>query len=57
MQANVTMFADMEADGGTVTLRLPVASARQLGLAPPDWKKDTRDRRSSATDGEEKQHA
>ncbi|MGF6727572.1 hypothetical protein P3T43_006964 [Paraburkholderia sp. GAS41] len=31
----------MEAAGGTVTLRLPAATARQLGLVPPDWKKDT----------------
>jgi hypothetical protein len=42
VQANVAMFADMEADGGTVTLRLPAATARQLGRVPPDWKKDTR---------------
>jgi hypothetical protein len=42
VQANVTMFADMEAAGGTVTLRLPAATARQLGLVPPDWKKDSR---------------
>jgi hypothetical protein len=34
---NVTMFADMEADAGTVLLRLPTATAKQLGLVPADW--------------------
>jgi hypothetical protein len=42
VQADVTMIGGMwGADAGTVLLRLPAATARQLGLVPPDWKKDT----------------
>jgi hypothetical protein len=41
IQADVTMIGSLwGADAGTVTLRLPAATARQLGLVPGDWKKD-----------------
>lgn len=40
VQANITMIADMEAAAGTVLLRLPTATARQLGLVPSQWKKE-----------------
>lgn len=41
IQADVTMIGPAWGhDAGTVVLRLPVGTARQLGLIPTDWKKD-----------------
>jgi hypothetical protein len=37
--AEVTMLGNLERGPGTVLLRLPVATAKQLGLVPPGWKK------------------
>ncbi|MBB5502713.1 hypothetical protein [Paraburkholderia sp. MM5384-R2] len=37
--AEVTMLGNMERGPGTVLLRLPVDTAKQLGLVPPDWEK------------------
>jgi hypothetical protein len=41
VQADVTMIGGPWAAPGTVLLRLPAATARQMGLVPPDWKNDT----------------
>ncbi|MGF6507082.1 hypothetical protein [Paraburkholderia sp. 32] len=35
--AEVTMLGNMERGPGTVLLRLPVDTAKQLGLVPPEW--------------------
>ncbi|MDN5289638.1 MAG: hypothetical protein JWR38_5917 [Mucilaginibacter sp.] len=41
IQADVTMIGSPWGHAaGTVLLRLPAATARQLGLVPPDWKND-----------------
>jgi hypothetical protein len=37
--AEVTMLGNMERGPGAVLLRLPVDTAKQLGLVPPDWEK------------------
>ena len=37
--AEVTMLGNVERGPGTVLLRLPVATAKQLGLVPLGWKK------------------
>jgi hypothetical protein len=42
VQADVTMIGTLwGAPAGTVLLRLPATTARQIGLVPPDWKKNT----------------
>ncbi|SOE92921.1 hypothetical protein SAMN05414139_05682 [Burkholderia sp. D7] len=42
VQADVTMIGSPRGNAaGTVLLRLPAATARQLGLVPPDWTNDT----------------
>ncbi|MGF6933463.1 hypothetical protein OKW41_002602 [Paraburkholderia sp. UCT70] len=38
--AEVTMLGNMERRPGTMLLRLPVATAKQLGLVPPDWERE-----------------
>ncbi|ONC30062.1 hypothetical protein AQ915_20625 [Burkholderia pseudomallei] len=41
VQADVTMIGSLwGAAPGTVLLRLPVATAKQLGLVPPAWERD-----------------
>jgi hypothetical protein len=41
VQADVTMIGSLwGAPAGTVLLRLPATTARQIGLVPPDWKND-----------------
>ncbi|WP_175773260.1 hypothetical protein [Paraburkholderia phenazinium] len=40
IQADITMIGNMEHAPGTVLLRLPVATAKQLGMVPPDWERD-----------------
>ncbi|MEX3639604.1 hypothetical protein [Paraburkholderia sp. BR14320] len=37
VKINVTLIADMEAAAGTALIRLPTATAKQLGLVPADW--------------------
>lgn len=39
VQANITMIAGLDAAAGTVLLRLPTTTARQLGLVPLQWHK------------------
>ena len=40
VEADITMIGNMEHAPGTVLLRLPVATARQLGLVPATWEKE-----------------
>jgi hypothetical protein len=40
IQADITMIGNMEHAPGTVLLRLPVTTAKQLGMVPPDWERD-----------------
>lgn len=41
VQVDVTMIGSLwGAAPGTVLVRLPTATARQLGLVPPEWTKD-----------------
>lgn len=40
VQADVTMIDSAWAKAGTVLLRLPTATAKQLGLVPEGWKKE-----------------
>lgn len=39
VEAEITMTSNMERAPGTVLLRLPLATAKQLGLVPPTWEK------------------
>ncbi|AXF13001.1 hypothetical protein [Paraburkholderia caledonica] len=40
VDADITMTGNLERAPGTVLLRLPVATAKQLGLVPPTWEKE-----------------
>jgi hypothetical protein len=40
VEADITMMGNTEARPGTVLLRLPTTTAKQLGLVPATWKKE-----------------
>jgi hypothetical protein len=40
VQADLSMIGNIEVRPGTVVLRLPSATAKQLGLVPAAWKKE-----------------
>ncbi|WP_296655215.1 hypothetical protein [Paraburkholderia sp.] len=42
VQADLTMMGNLEHAACTLLLRLPVATAKQLGLVPPAWDRDDR---------------
>ncbi|MEX3963338.1 hypothetical protein AB4Y42_14135 [Paraburkholderia sp. EG286B] len=54
VQVNVTMIDGPFEKAGTVRLRLPSATARQLGIMPVDWKHDDRWSRSDIERGIER---
>ncbi|MFX1803103.1 hypothetical protein PWR66_05505 [Paraburkholderia sp. A1RO-5] len=42
VQVDVKMIESVWSRAGTVLLRLPLATARQLGLVPADWTRDNK---------------
>ncbi|MGF6956616.1 hypothetical protein [Paraburkholderia youngii] len=42
VKVDITMIDGPYQRAGTVRLELPSGTARQLGILPPDWKRDTK---------------